>query len=106
MRYQVIVSFGTGKDYVYEFAQADLDESTPDAARRWIDREFAALNGEPATAVGKVLIIDKILDIARDGGESRFVGGAAWATIFARYTALALGRETIRVDVEALSIVY
>ena len=61
---------------------------------------------EPGNPVGKVLIIDKILDIARSGGEQRFIDGKSWATQYARYTALALGRDTIRVDVAAYTIGY
>jgi hypothetical protein len=106
MLYHVIVSFGKDKEYGYEFSQADLDESSADEARRWFDKEFSELKCEPTNPVGKVLIIDKILNIARNGGEQRFIDGKSWATKFARYTALALGRDTIRVDVENLNIGY
>jgi hypothetical protein len=106
MRYQVIVSFGKDKEYSYDFSQSDLDESSADEARRWFDKEFSELNCEPTNPVGKVLIIDKILNVARSGGEQRFIDGKSWAAKFARYTALALGRDIIRVDVEALSIGY
>jgi len=106
MRYQVIVSFGKDKEYSYEFSQSDLDESSADEARRWFDKEFSELKCEPTNRVGKVLIIDKILNVARSGGEQRFIDGKSWAAKFARYTALALGRDIIRVDVEALSIGY
>jgi hypothetical protein len=106
MRYQVIVSFGKDKEYAYEFSQGDLDEASADEARRWFDKEFSELKCEPTNRVGKVLIIDKILNVARKGGEQRFIDGKSWATTFARYTALTLGRDTIRVDVEDLSIGY
>lgn len=106
MLYHVIVSFGKDKEYGYEFSQADLDEGSADEARRWFDKEFSELKCEPTNPVGKVLIIDKILNIARNGGEQRFIDGKSWATKFARYTALALGRDTIRVDVENLNIGY
>ena len=43
---------------------------------------------------------------ARHGGEQRFIDGKSWATQYARYTALALGRDTIRVDVAAYTIGY
>ena len=56
--------------------------------------------------MGKVLIIDKILDIARCGGEQRFIDGKRWAILFARYTALSLGRDMIRVDVDGYRIGY
>jgi len=106
MLYHVTVSFGKDKEFRYEFAAADLAESSPEEARRWFDREYAELKCEPTNPVGKVLIIDKILDIARDVGEQRFVDGKSWAAQFARYTALALGRDTIRVDVDAFNIGY
>ena len=106
MRYHVVVSFGKNRDYRFEFSEADLAESSPEEARRWFDREFAELKCEVTSPTGKVLIIDKVLNIARNGGEQRFVDGKSWAAQFARYTALALGRDTIRVDVEAFTIGY
>ena len=106
MLYHVVVSFGKNKDYRFEFSEIELAESSPEEARRWFDKEFAALKCEVTSPTGKVLIIDKILNIARNGGEQRFIDGKSWATQFARYTALALGRDTIRVDVEVFTIGY
>ena len=106
MLYHITVSFGKDRQYQYRFSQAELAEGTPEEARRWFDKEFADLQCEASNPVGKVLIIDKILNIARYGGEQRFVEGKEGATLFARYTALALGRDTIRVDIEAFNIGY
>jgi hypothetical protein len=106
MLYDVTVSFGKDREYQYKFSQDELAESSAEEARRWFDKEFADLQCEPSNPVGKVLIIDKILGVARSGGEQRFIDGKSWALQFARYTALALGRDTIRVDVAALSIGY
>ncbi len=102
----VIVSFGKDKEYQYKFSQSDLAGSSPEEARRWFDKEYADLQCEPSNPVGKVLIIDKILGVAKHGGEQRFIDGKSWATQFARYTALTLGRDTVRVDVEAFNIGY
>jgi hypothetical protein len=71
-----------------------------------VDREFSESRADPVSPVGKVLIIDKILDVARVGGEQRFADGQNWAAKFARCTALALGREMVRVDVPACLISY
>jgi hypothetical protein len=106
MLYHVTVSFGKDKEYLFKFSSGELAEGSAEQARRWFDKEFAELECEPSGLLGKVLIIDKILNVARCGGEQRFIDGKAWATQFARYTALALGRDTIRVDVEAFSIGY
>ena len=106
MVYYVTVAFGRDREYPYKFSPEDLAESSPEAARRWFDREFSELKSDPVNPVGKVLIIDKILDVARAGGEQRFADGQNWAAKFARCTALALGREMVRVDVPAYSISY
>jgi len=106
MLYHVVVSFGKEREYQFKFSQAELAESSPEEARRWFDKEYADLNCEPSNPMGKVLIIDKILGIARNGGEQRFIDGKTWATQFARYTALALSRDTIRVDVAEMTIGY
>lgn len=106
MFYHVMVVFG--KDHQYEFKMSDTELAgrSAEEARRWFDREFTDLECEPSNPVGKVLIIDKILSVARYGGESRFVDGKDWAHDFVRNTALALGRDTIRVDVASFSISY
>lgn len=106
MFYNVIVSFGKEKDYEYKFSGTDLTGGSAEEARRWFDKEFADLECEPTNPMGKVLIIDKILSVARYGGEQRFADGKAWAGQFARYTALALGRDTIRIDVAGFNIGY
>lgn len=106
MLYEISVCFGKDRQYQYKFSQSELTDSSPEEARRWFDKEYSDLKCEPNNPMGKVLIIDKILSIARNGGEQRFIDGKTWATQFARYTALALGRDTIRVDVEAFSIGY
>jgi len=106
MLYHVVVCFAKDRKYPYQFSEQELAGSSPEEARRWFDKEYSDLKCEPSNPVGKVLIIDKILSIARSGGEQRFIDGKTWAIQFARYTSLALGRDTISVDVEALRIGY
>ena len=106
MFYYVTVVFGKDREYQYKLSEVELAETSPEEARRWFDREFAELKKDPVNPVGKVLIIDKILGVARAGGEQRFVDGKTWAAQFARYAALALGRDTVSIDVEAYRIGY
>lgn len=106
MLYHVTVSFGKDREHEFKFSASELASGTVEEARRWFDREFADLECEPTNPMGKVLIIDKVLNVARYGGEQRFVDGKGWAVSFARYTALVLGRDTIRVDVAAFNIGY
>lgn len=107
MQYQVIVSFGKDKEYVFKPAAGEVvGASLAEEARRWFEKEFVALECDVATPTGKILAVDRILSVAKYAGEARFAEQGAWAAQFARYTAVILGRELIRVDVEHYSIGY
>ncbi|NJD25305.1 MAG: hypothetical protein FIB06_07845 [Betaproteobacteria bacterium] len=102
MQYHVIVSFGRDREYEFKLAGG----APADEARQWFDREFVALECDVATPTGKILAVDRILSVAKYGGEARFRDQAAWAEQFARNTAAILGRDLIRVDVDNYSIGY
>jgi hypothetical protein len=48
--------------------------------------------------VGKVLVLDKVLEVARAAGERR--GDVAWAELYARAVLATLKRAIVRVDIE------
>jgi hypothetical protein len=102
MQHHVIVSFGRDKEYEFRFAGG----APADEARKWFDREFVDLECDVATPTGKILAVDRILSVAKYGGEGRFRDQAAWADQFAKNTAAILGRDLIRVDVDSYSIGY
>lgn len=106
MQHHVIVSFGKNQEFDFKFAIGGLDGVSPEAARQWFDREFQALGCEVASPTGKVLMIDRILSVAKYAGEQQFALQQQWANQFARYTAAVLGRDLIRVDVPAYAIGY
>lgn len=106
MVYHVVVAFGKDREYTYRFTDSDLARQTAEEARRWFDREFLDLECEVSTRVGKVLVIDKILNVAKCGGEARFAERKQWAEEFAHNAALVLGRDTIRVDLASYSLGY
>jgi len=104
MQHQVIVSFGKEKEFT--FKPAELATTSAEEARRWFEKEFVALECDVATPTGKILAVDRILSVAKYAGEGRFNEQTSWAEQFARYTAVILGRQLIRVDVEHYSIGY
>jgi hypothetical protein len=106
MRHHVIVSFGKDNELEFRFASEDLAGTTADEARRWFDREFVELECEVATPVGKILLADRILSVAKYAGERRFREQRDWAEQFARHAARLLGRELIRVDIANYAIGY
>jgi hypothetical protein len=101
MRHHVIVKFANGGEVDLHPAEALAHE----AARVWLDREFTRLECEPLRASGKVLFADKVLAVAQAAGPAAFADGA-WAEQFARAAAGALGKPTIRIDLDSASIGY
>lgn len=99
MNSEVIVAFGRGKEYDFHFTEADLAASKDDQARRWLDQQWQELDCMPSHPMGKVLLLDMILGVAKYGGERRFAERDDWADTFARYTAVLLKRPAVRVDV-------
>jgi hypothetical protein len=106
MQHQVIVSFGKEEEFTFKPASNELGASSTEEARRWFEKEFVALECDVATPTGKILAVDRILSVAKYAGATRFKEQATWAEQFARYTAVILGRELIRVDIEHYSIGY
>lgn len=96
---EVIISFGANRDYEVRLLEPDLAGSDAQKAREWFDQEWTTLECEPTHPMGKVLLLDKILGVAKYGGEKRFAEAGDWAKAFARNAVLVLGRPAVRVDV-------
>lgn len=106
MSSHVIVSFGEGREFEFKLPSAETQAVTADDARQWFDREFVALECDLPTPIGKLLLADRILSVAKYAGEQRFTEDHGWAEEFARNAAALLGREVVRVDVPNFSVGY
>jgi hypothetical protein len=106
MHQHVIVSFGNDKRFEFRLTPDDVAGISSEQARKWFDRQFEELECDVPTPMGKVLLVDRILSVARYAGEPRFRDQADWAEQFARNAAVMTGREVLRVDVEKSTISY
>jgi hypothetical protein len=106
MSRHVIVSFGQGTEFEYNVPAAEVAALSPDAARQWFDREFIALECDVPSPIGKILIADRLLSVARYAGPQRFRDHADWAHEFACNAAVMLGRDLVRVDVPNYTVGY
>ena len=104
MSYTVTVVFGGDREYEFALHDADVVATTKDQARNWLAREFEDLECTPSNPMGKVLVLDMILNVAKYGGESRFEQAGEWAKKFAVVTAAALDRPVVRVDVASFIV--
>lgn len=102
--YHVAVVFRAGREYEFHVHARDLTELSPAAAREWLQAEFDTLECVPGNPLGKVLILDVILNVAKYAGESRFAQGGEWAHRFAACAAVVLERPAIRVDVPGFTV--
>lgn len=104
MSQTVIVSFGENREYELNVSEADIAGMARDQARAWLAKEFEDLECTPSNPMGKVLVLDMILNVAKYGGEHRFEQGGDWARKFAAVTAVALARPVMRVDVANFTV--
>jgi hypothetical protein len=70
-----------------------------DEASRWLDGQWDELGCETSNPMGKVLLLDKIIRVARDAGERRFAEAGEWARRYADVLATLLERPAVRVDI-------
>ena len=99
MRGAVIVVFDRDREYEFRIPSNDKSLLTEHEAELWLSQQFDELGCTPRSMVGKVLALDKVLEVAREAGEKRFAQRGAWAEHYARAVFAALKRESIRVDV-------
>ena len=104
MSQHITVAFGGGREYEITVHDADAAGMAKDQARAWLASEFETLECTPTNPMGKILVLDMVLNVAKYGGEERFRAGGDWARQFATATAVALGRPTIRVDVASFTV--
>jgi hypothetical protein len=97
--HQILVSFGGAKQYSFHLAEADIAAVPSSDAQRWLDDEWTRLGCEPVRPTGKVLLLDKVLSLAREAGERHFADNDAWARSYVRNVARLVVRPLIVVDV-------
>lgn len=100
----VIVAFGRDREFELTVTEREAASLKKDEARAWLAHEFDVLECSPSNPMGKVLVLDMILNVAKYGGEARFAENGDWAKRFATVTAVALERPVVRVDVPSFTV--
>ncbi len=99
MSSEVVVTFSRTGEYHFRVHETDLAAASEREATNWLDEQWTALECEPVRPSSKVLLLDKVLGIARNAGEPRFAEQGPWARTFARSVSRLLGRPVVVVDV-------
>ena len=99
MSRDVAVQFGPRARYEFRVGDTDLHAVTENDAQRWLDQQWDVLECAPIRPAAKLLLVDKVLGVARNAGEKRFAENDPWALAFVRNVARLLDRPVILVDV-------
>lgn len=98
------VNFGKDREYEFRVHEADMAGIGRDDAQRWFDEQYVSLGCEPINPMGKVLLSDKLLSVARSMGAEAFSRDTDWSRSFARYAAVLVGRPNIAINVPDTSV--
>lgn len=104
MPYTVSVKFGAGESYEINVHDRDVADSTPESARRWLGQQFNDMGCVPSNPTGKVLLVDKILGVARAIGDKPFARNESLAREFARNAVLAWEKRSVSIDLDDLTV--
>jgi hypothetical protein len=92
------IVFADGEQMDYELSDAEIGNLDARAAHAWLDEEYEAAGCVPSNPVGKLLIVDKIVSLAKSQSRRSFDPPSAWVKDFLRATAAALERPVITID--------
>lgn len=104
MSYVVKVVFGPDREYEFYTNAEAVEALDRNVACDWLVREMEALECDAPNPMGKVLVVDLILNLAKCAGEARFAEGGEWAQAFAHVVARLLDRPVARIDVENFTV--
>jgi hypothetical protein len=104
MSCQVIVSFSPAHEYEFPLNAQEIASLSKDEARAWLARQFEELECTPTNPMGKVLVLDMILNVAKYGGQARFESDSEWARTFVRACAATLSRPVITINIPQFTV--
>jgi len=101
MRNAVRVVLDDGQEFLHDFDGAEA--MSHEDGRRWLDQEFVRMDCEPLRASGKVLLVDKVVAVAKAAGAAR-LSDADWFMQYAAASLGALARPSMVVDTRRMTV--
>jgi len=102
----VTVVTRSGERHEFDIADGDLAGLDSHQAQEWLGREFETAGCVPTNPVGKLLLADKILCLAKTQSEAAYAAPTVWVGAFLRHAAAALGRPLLTIDLGNHSLGY
>lgn len=98
MTHHVSVIFADGQRIDYDLHDDEVSRFGREEAKHWLGQEFEAAGCVPANPVGKLLLADRIIGLAKEQPRRAFDPPTPWVRDFLAATAAALGRPVVTID--------
>ncbi len=102
----VTIVSGSGERYEFELHAADLAGMDAHKAQEWLGQEFESAGCVPTNPVGKLLLADKILCLAKTQKETAYAEPTPWVKSFVLAAAASIGRTVLTIDLCNHSLGY
>ena len=106
MACEIIFVLAAGDRYEFQLSDADLSGCDKRTADDWLGREFAAAGCEPSNPMGKLILPDKLLQLARTIPAKTLAQPTPWLKDYLRAVACALGKPLVSIDLVESRIGY
>lgn len=106
MTSHVTVVLASGERVEFEISDQELAGFDHRAAHDWLGREYEAAGCVPTNPMGKLLLADKVVSLARSRPERMFTEPDAWTSTFLRAAVQAIERPVITIDLANNSLGY
>ena len=104
MTCQLTTAVADGERLEFHLGDADIARFTADGAHQWLGEEFEAAGCVPSNPVGKLLVADKIIGLAKAQPRRVFEAPTPWVQSYLCATAAALGRPVVTIDLAGHSL--
>lgn len=106
MASHVAVVFADGQRVDYELSDAEVARFDRVTAHEWLGEQFEIAGCVPSNPVGKLLMADRIVGLAKEQSRRDFDPPTPWLKDFLAATAAALQTPVVTIDLGSDSIGY
>jgi hypothetical protein len=106
MACEIVFVLTDGDRYEFQLHDADLAGCNKRLADDWLGREFEAAGCEPSNPMGKLILADKVLQLARTIPARALAEPTPWLQDYLRSVACALERPVVSIDLKESKLGY
>ncbi|MDP2795380.1 MAG: hypothetical protein Q8O25_15095 [Sulfurisoma sp.] len=106
MACQIVFILPDGDRHEFMLHDADLAGCDKRTADDWLAREFEVAGCEPSNPMGKLILPDKVLQLARGVDAKTLAAPTPWLMDYLRAVSCALGKPFVSIDLVESKLGY